>query len=543
MPAVLQAARTSSPAHRILQNMTLHTIQLDAPVTLGAASAALRQGQRGDQVLLILPEQSDGLASEVRLQVLRRQADAAGVQVGLVTDDADIRHFARTARIPVFASTKKAQGRWRYPKAPEPPLDPTLARPFVVDPPKDTGLGLSAPALVTAGGRTLVYGHTRRKKEHWWLTWLGYLAVMLVVAALLGGFALLILPQATVTVVPARTQFVSSIELSARIGIDESDYINKVVPARAVQARVEGFGTVGTTGTDEAPVGQATGTVTFINKTNRDILVPLNTIVRTATGNNVRFRTTEEVTVPAGVGQQETVPIEAVEPGREGNVPAFTISELVGPLNLSLRVSNQSPTEGGTVESVAVVTQADKDRVLGQLQAQLQQQAYDELAASLQQGEFIPPETVDTFTLAETYDRFSGEQAEVLGLQLQLLARGTAVDLGSANELAERTLRESVPADHFLLEETMQVGQPTFTRFADDAVDMTLTASGEALIPITIGQVRNLLAGVPYDEAEEVLLENLDLAVPPEITLEPDWLNRIPYIPTRITVRVVQFEQ
>ena len=87
------------------------------------------------------------------------------------------------------------------------------------------------------------------------------------------------------------------------------------------------------------------------------------------------------------------------------------------------------------------------------------------------------------------------------------------------------------------------MSQPTFIRFDEDAVDMTLTASGEALIPITTGQVRNLLAGVPFDEAEDVLLENLDLAAPPEITLEPDWLGRIPYLPTRIIVRVLQFEQ
>ncbi len=520
--------------------MPLHTIQLDAPATLGAASNALQQGAAGSQVLLVLPEQADDLASEVRLQVLRRQADAAQLQIGLVTTDADIRHFARKARIPTFSSIEKADKRWRYPKPPVSLPSPSLVRPLVINPPHDVGRGVKAPVIVTVGGATLLDGRTRQRKEYWWLTWLGYLLLIVIVAALIGGLALLVLPQATVTVVPSRTQFVSSIELTSRVGIDEPDYLNGVTPARSVQARVDGFGTIETTGSDEAPVGKATGVVTFINKTNREIKIPQNTIVRTTTGDNVRFRTMAETSAPPGVGQQVTVPIEAVEPGRRGNIPGSTISEIEGPLNVSLRVSNQSPTVGGTVESVGMVTQADKDRLLGQLQDQLQRQAYSQLATGLLQGEVIPPETVSTFTLAETYDRFAGEQSDVLGLQLQLLARGLAVDVASANTLADRSLRESIPFDHFLLEESIQIGQPNFTRFTNESVDFTLTANAEALIPITTGQVRSLLIGAPLDEAEAILLNNLELAVPPEITLEPNWLDLLPYIPTRIVVRVMQ---
>ncbi len=141
---------------------------------------------------------------------------------------------------------------------------------------------------------------------------------------------------------------------------------------------------------------------------------------------------------------------------------------------------------------MAVATQADKDRLLGQLQDQLQRQAYNQLATGLGQGEIIPPETVSTFTLAETYDALPESRSDVLGMQLQLLARGLAVDVAGAEALADRSLRESIPSDHFLLEERIQIGQPNFTRFADESVDFTLTASADTLIPITTGQVREL---------------------------------------------------
>ncbi|NOX60899.1 MAG: hypothetical protein GXP42_02960 [Chloroflexi bacterium] len=515
--------------------------EIPAPATLAAIQAAIRGADVGERVLLILPDHADELASEVPWQVIRRQADDAEVQVGVVSADPDIRYFAKRARIPVYKSREQAQRRWRWPRADYRLPAPHVARPFLVTPPRQVGRGVAAPVIVTLGDRTLIHGKTRDKPRRWWLSALGYLLVIGLVAAALYGFALYVVPQATVTLVPARTQLVSSVEISAKVGVEEPEYLNKVIPARVVQARVEGFATTETTGSTEAPVGKATGQVTFINRTAREIVVPANTIVRTATGNNVRFRVVdEEVRVPPGIGQRASAAIEAVEPGREGNVPALTISEIEGPLNISLRVSNPEPTAGGAVETVAVVTQADKDRLLGQLQADLQRQAYSKLGESLRQGEFIPPETVTTFTLAETYDRFAGEHSPVLGLQLQLLARGLAVDMDAAEQMALRTLRESVPEGHFLLEETIRTGQPTFLRFDDEGVDLTMTASGLALIPIKPADVRSLIAGATPEEAVKRLEAEFDLATRPQITIEPDWLGRVPYIPTRIRVRVLQ---
>ena len=520
--------------------MTPHQVPLNAPATLAAALAALRQAQPGAQVLLILPKQVDELAHVVRLQTLRRQADALGVQVGLVTDDADVRYHARAARIPTFRKVARAGRRWRYPVAPPALPSPSYVRPLVASPPPDAGLGLRAPDIVTLPHKTILVGSIRRKKRSVWLVALGYLLLLVVIAGLAAGAAVLLIPQATVTLVPARTRFVSSEQITARVGIEDSSYLNLLVPARKVQTRVEDFDTIVTTGVEEAPVGKATGIVRFINRSSREIVVPTATIVRTTTGNNVRFRITEAVTVTAGIGQSANALIEAVEPGRKGNIPALTINEIEGPLNLSLRVSNENPTAGGTVEPVAVVTAADKERLLGKLQAALQQQAYTRLGESLQQGEAIPPETVRTFTLAETYDRFAGEHADVLGLQLQLLARGLAVDVTSAQALVERSLRQSIPADHFFLEETIQVSSPAFVRFSDKAVDMTLTASADTLVPIKVNEVRTLLAGVPLDAASQRLQEAFALEQPPVIKLEPNWLGRLPTIPTRIRVRVLQ---
>ncbi|HIQ11832.1 MAG TPA: hypothetical protein EYH29_03080 [Caldilineales bacterium] len=529
---------TGDCSPNLMPQLEIQTIPLTPPATVAKARLAVLRAEPGARLLFLLPDDADNFAHLPRLKALRQAADNASVQIGLATRDKDIHDFAQKARIPTYKSEEAARRRWRWPR-PEPPLPPPhKMRPaYIPAPPGGTAVQ-RAPAIVTQPEGTVLWGEPRAKKDRSWLRGLVYVAFIGLVALMLLGVTWYLLPQATVTLIPARTTVISSVELAARTGIEEPDYLNMLAPARVVQARVEGYGTTPTTGLDDAPVGKATGIATFINKTSREIIVPEGAIVRTTFGENVRFRTLDEVTVPAGVGRQVQVQIEAVEPGLIGNVPALTINEIEGPLNISLRVSNPFNTEGGTVERVATVTQEDKDRLKNELLAQLQQQAYIKLGENLRPGEYIPPETVQTFVLAETYDRFSGEHADELGLQLQLLARGLAIDLDGARQLAERSLRESVPEDVHLLEETIQTGDPQFTLFGDEFVNFTMTARGEAIKPIEPGDVRAVLAGAPVDTAEQLLMDTFDLARPPNIILAPSWIKTLPHLPSRIIVRV-----
>ncbi len=520
------------------QQSEIQTIHLSAPATVAQAQQAILRARAGDRLLFILPEDAANFAYLPRLKALRREADDASVQIGLVTGDGDIKYFAKQARIPVYKTADAARKRWRWPK-PEGTLPPPhKMRPTVVPPPPDAAVALNPPTIVTRPDGTVLLGEARTRSDRSWLQGLGYVFFIGLIALAIVGLTLYLLPQATVYLTPARSQVISSVELTARTGIDEPDPLNNLVPARVVQARVEGFGTTPTTGQDEAPVGKATGVVTFVNRTSRDITVPEGTIVRTSFGQNVRFKTLHPVNVPAGVGQKADVDIEALEPGPEGNVPALTINKMEGGLGISLRVSNSFPTSGGTEEVVSTVTQADKDRLLNELMEDLQKQAYEKLAENLRQGEYIPPQSVQTYVLAATYDRFAGEHADELGLQLQLLTRGMAVDMDGARDLAERSLREKVPDDKFLLEETIRTGEPHFTLFGDDFVEFSLTASGEVIDPISAGDVRAVLTGAPADRAVQLLEENFDLAEPPVVKLVPGWIDHLPTLPFRIIVRV-----
>jgi len=92
---------------------------------------------------------------------------------------------------------------------------------------------------------------------------------------------------------------------------------------------------------------RATGIVTFSRSTpaTSDITIPAGTRVATS-DESVVFQTTEAVILQTGQTQAEA-PIEAVEPGAKGNVPANTITKLVDPISGIESVTNPEPTTGG----------------------------------------------------------------------------------------------------------------------------------------------------------------------------------------------------
>lgn len=521
--------------------VTTQIIELPVDATLPAIQKRLARAQ-GPRVLLVLPRGSQVLANPVRLRLIRRQARRQGLQVALVTSDRLTRQLAREAGLSVFTTVRRGERarRWRQPK-PEVPLPPR-----------------SGPSRVAPPGHV---GHRRKERpqpvtrrdppplpdRHWprWRRWgeaLQLFTFLLVCLALLGALLLFVVPMATVTLVPPRQPLTVSVPVVAAVGVERVDYLTGQVPARIVQTRVEGYGSIPTTGRRDAPAEAATGSVIFINKRASEVQVPELTIVGTSTGVNIRFQVTQAVTVPAGIGMTVEAPIEAVEPGPSGNVPAFTINRIEGPLSLVLRVINEHPTTGGSVVQVGVVTQQDKERLRATLLEQVRQEAYQRLGEMLREGEFVPPETVETYVLAETFDRFAGEDAESLGLRLELLARGLAVDTHGAEEMAERALREQIPRDMRLLDQSPQfeLGPMTILDEKKGKVQFTVTATATMVGSVDIAAVRAAIRGMELPEALAVLRRDFQLGAEPRLSLQPDWLGRVPWLPFRIYVRVVQ---
>jgi len=521
--------------------VTTQIIELPADVTLPAIQKRLARVQ-ARRVLLVLPRRSQALANPARLKLICRQARRQGVQVALVTRDRLTRQLAREAGLSVFTTVRRGERarRWRQPR-PDFPLPP-FSGPRRVAPPGRVGHGREEKPRPMTRREPPPLPDRQRPRWRQWLEALQLFTFLLLCLALLGALIIFVVPVATVTLVPPRQPLTISLDVVAAVGVEEVDYQAGQVPARIVRTRVEGHGSIPTSGRRDAPADSATGSVIFINQRDSEVQVPELTIVGTSTGINVRFQVTQPVTVPAGIGMTVEAPIEALEPGPDGNVPAFTINRIEGPLSLVLRVINEHPTSGGTVKQVGVVKPIDKERLRAKVLEQARQEAYRRLGEMLREGEYVPPDTVETYVLSETFDRFAGEDAETLGLRLELLARGLAVDTRGAEEMAERALRERVPPGVQLAEQKprFELGPMTILDEKKQKVRFTVTATGEVVGDVDIAAVREAIRGMELPTALAVLRRDFQFGAEPRLTLRPDWLGRVPWLPFRIYVRVVQ---
>ncbi|MCS7221860.1 MAG: baseplate J/gp47 family protein [Anaerolineae bacterium] len=480
-------------------------------------------------VVLVVPTHSRMLANSARLQVIRRRAAQRQMRIALVSSDPTTRRLAAEAGLPAYRSVAEAAQA----ECPAPPANGHLPE----DPQPSVRAELVQWRAQRARERAHIIARHRPRPTPVWVETAGLMVILAALTSLVMLVTALIVPGAYVTLVPSQQTVAVTVDLTATTGVDYPDFNARLIPARRIEVQIEGNGSLPTTGRRDVPDQRATGTVLFINRQATPQEIPLGTVVRTSTGTNVRFRTTASAILGPGVGTTVAVPVEAVDPGPSGNVRSGTITQVDGPLAPLVRVINEQPTSGGTVRQASVVTNADKDRLRQAVLQQVRQTAYQRLSELLQDGEFLPPESISTLILAETFDHFLDEPADTLGLRLRVLARGLAVNGAAGEQIAHQAMQAQIPGRARVLADRVRY-QPGPVTVLEERVMYSLTATGEIVSDIDKASVRAAIVGLPLDEARAVLAREWPLAAPPEIRLEPDWIGRVPWVPFRIRVQV-----
>lgn len=490
----------------------------------------LLEGAQAKRVLLVVPKGSHIFHEPINLRVLRRYASNLALDLALVTRDSRTRQLARTEGLAVLSSIRRGQrGRWRGGKRRLSPAERAAV---------DRVDGLRA------GRGDIGYGDVA-------ILWIGrVLAVLLFVffLFLVLGLAALLIPEASVTLVPYREVVEATLQIRADPEAEKSSLTDATIPARIIEAEVEQTGEIATISRKDAPDAPATGVITFINQAAAPLEILPGAVVRTATGTTVRFRTVTTATLESAIGATAEAEIEALEPGPVGNVDKATITEVeTASLRGRVRVINEQPTQGGGVKQVGVVTRADMDRLKAQLLQQLQQRAFMELQGQLGEQEFLPADSMTTEIMAEVYDQFLDAEADVLHLQMRILATGTAVDRANANLLAYEALEEMIPATYELQSVEITFGlDEENVRMDGRSVIVEVSASAPLVVNIDRGAVRSTVAGLKADEAEQILVESFALDAPPAVEVLPEWikrwewLDRVPLLSFRIQVLVLE---
>lgn len=468
----------------------------------------------GRRVILVVPRGAKAFDSEHELRLVRRWADDADVMVGLVTDDLSVREMADAVGLPYFSSVTRARrAHWKWIRNGRDAITRTTALDGEELRPKLSlldRLGLAGFQLFAT------------------------LVLFAAAAIVLALAAVLLIPSARITITPAPLTIADSREVILDPTVTTVDQINGIVPATSFQREISGTASIATTKLNTAPADHAGGTVVFTNLAGTPAKISPGTIVETSSGITVRFSTTITAELPAGYNARVSVPIQAVDPGPEGNVKALQINVIEGPLSAVARVINTAPTGGGTIKQVHVVSLSDKTTLRLRLEEQLRAAAVAKLKNQAGADLYVPPPSVQVNVLSESFDHLVDDAADMLTLHVEAVAAGSAVDREDLMSFADRVLADKVPEGYRVLPETLRVEPDLNARMEANAVIFRLTSSVQATPEVNGAEVLKGLEGKPIGEAGSLIASRVRLSQPPRIEVSPALWPNLPIFGFRI---------
>ena len=277
------------------------------------------------------------------------------------------------------------------------------------------------------------------------------------------------------------------------------DKNNLVLPAKKVEVTIDGEKEISTTGTKL--VGErAKGEVTIYNRTSKEKIFPEGTELLGPS--SLKFTLDEKATVAsesAGsdyvkVPGKVTVKTTAFLIGSESNLASgseFTVSNFA---RTDFIARNESSFSGGTSREIQVVAKNDQEKILADLEKELQQKATDELATKLSSPEKLVDDSLASQVVEKDFDKKIDEEANTLKLKLKLKVSALSFSENDFKQLIGEEIQKLVPAD---FEYDSQQTETSFQLKESSTKVITFLASFKAsLIPkFAIEEIRNNLAG------------------------------------------------
>jgi hypothetical protein len=467
------------------------------------------------RILLVFPRRSRILGRTLDLRLVQRHALTLGAQLAIVAPSADIRQSARELGIPIYKTAVIAQRRTWHTNSPvEVPVRRT---------PSSDLRSMQREAVPVEGHWRNLFG----------------VRLLFFTLAVLAMLALLVLffPSATVALTPeTRLQ-------SLAISLNASPQVTTVtltggIPARLATAVFEQSKTASVSGSVITPNTPAAGMAHFRNLSIGKVDIPSGTVIRTSGSSPIRFATTTDVVMPAGVGKTVDVPIQAVEAGSSGNLLADTLVVFEGDLGTSLAVTNPSPTKGGSDQLAPIQTAEDRVHLHDALVSEILDQCKTSLPQSLNHGDIYFPSTLAVGKIiSETYFPADGQTGSTLSLTMNMQCKSQYARAADVSFFANLALDANLPSGYEPISSAVtNATSGTPVTDADGNTSWKVTAQRSLRARIDPLKTMQLIQGCSLVTAGRRLIASLRLVGAPSIKVTPAWWPWLPIFPFRIAV-------
>jgi hypothetical protein len=398
--------------------------------------------------------------------------------------------------------------------------------------------------------RKLRYGGDIDKKFSWGR--LFAILLLLVVGGLVGGsyYAFTYLPEATIAVTPLdKTISGMPVELTILLSTQQRP-VSTDLGATLVKGSITEEGVHPATGTRQVPRGKAQGTMHFTNRTEAAVVVSVGMTFKAPNGVTVQITqggTVRATDFNSGSFGTLDLPIAATVEGPGGNIGAEQISGNTGKLNYY-----NTAMQGGSLETLKVVTQEDIDALTAQLRTQADAKVGSTILALVPPGQdqVLITQTVQVANMDITPDHKADDVADSVSARLTAEVRAytykdsdiQAAVIQTAYDWVRTNISSTVGPN---LDPNSVKYAPIIVKSFDPAqgkVVYTTSASGRVTFTLTnelARQIRDLVKGKDVKQARNLITQQYGNYVNPlSVQAKVLWLtvDKLPTDPARISI-------
>jgi hypothetical protein len=485
------------------------------------------QWSNADRILLVYPRQANILYRRIDLVLLKRQSEALGAQLAIVSRHPEVRYLAPRLGIPVFKRLENAQkSHWRLPRRFRDSENDLSLSDNILERVKPSKKYRIRDLFTQRPDRTPKFDHPIVRLFFFLI---GVLAFLSIAASLY--------PRAEIQIKPERRIHTVNIEIIADPNIETMNIMG-IVPAHQIEIVVEGRDDLPVSGSLQLPDQPAIGYVRFTNLSDETVTISEGTIVRIQDETAYRYRVTESGILPAIPGTTLDLPIKALSPGKLFNVPPESINAIEGHLGTQLSVTNLYPVQHGSDRIEPAPADKDRAELFGQLKSTLEDTAIREIQSSLEKDDFlIIPSLRLLEVIEEKYQPEQNQPADRLNLSLQLKFSAQVAYGQDLKQLVEQSLAASIPPGYSPIDNSIDfknLGTPDILENGNASWKIRATQDIEATIKEDFAIQR--IIGLKPEDAQHTLMQDYVLSDTPQIILSPDWWRRLPILPFNIMI-------
>lgn len=336
--------------------------------------------------------------------------------------------------------------------------------------------------------------------------------------------AYLYVPKTTVVLYPPTQPIAETIEVRADPAALVVDVSGRRIPARVGYVVTDVVEQAVTQGRLPDPNARAVGTVTLANRLGGAVTAPAGTMLVTASG--VRFTTTADAVFDGTVGQIVRVPVQASDPGPNGNVGRLEIGRVLGPLAGRLAVLNEEPTVGGGQSATPVIVDADVAHARAAAADRARADALNDFRAQARADEMLLADSLESAVVEDWLDHKVGDLATTFNYRLR--ARFSAVRIGTDDlrKVVREGWKPAIPPGYFLPDQQLEIGAPKVKGSDKGTVILQVPVRSLAVAWIDADDVRARARWRDPDETRRELARMLPAAAEPRVAVRPAWAGR-----------------